>query len=113
MERNELIFFIIAIIAYFICAFALNIPQSMHIMFVGILIAILLIIVLVKYQKRFENEKISKIAKITAILLFILAIITSTYELLFEKTLLINSTTIFPVFIVVLICMWFFEKNEN
>lgn len=113
MDRNEIIFFAIIVIAYLICAFTLNIPQAMNLMLAGLILAIFLIILLVEYSKKFENENITKIARIIIIILVVISIITSCYEIWFDKTLPMDSTTLFPLFIIALICVWFFKKNEK
>ena len=112
MNKNELIFLIIVIIAYIICIFAFNVDYAFQITFGGILLIILIISPLEKFKNKFRNKTLSKLAKIIAITSFIIGISISIYEVEFEKSLLIEPI-IFIIFFIALICMRLFEKNDE
>lgn len=112
MNKYELIFFAAAIIAYIACTFTLNIPSYVHVFFALLLLIVLFAAVLLKYQKKFENEKIAEIMKILEIIIIICYFIALTYELFIG-----NSTSYSPIliliFFVIAICRWFFGKNKD
>lgn len=112
MDKNEIIFFAVAIMAYVICAFTLNIPVFVHVMFGVLLLIAFIIAIALKYQQQFENEKISKIFYLIAILMLIFYIITTISELWFAKTLVIDSAIFLMLFIITIVIKWFFEKKN-
>ena len=113
MEKNEIIFFIILIIAYIISAVTLKIDINIQIMFGIIILIALLIAVILKYHQQLENEKISKASRTVSILLAIFYVITIIYRIFIEKPLLIDSTIVLILVFVALFFEWFFKKNEK
>ena len=61
MEKYEILFAILIIIAYIICSLTLKIPIAAHLMFGAILLVVLIIAILLKFKQKYENDKISKI----------------------------------------------------
>ena len=59
MEKYEILFAILIIIAYIICSLTLKIPIHAHLMFGAILLVVLIIAILLKFKQKYENEKIS------------------------------------------------------
>jgi hypothetical protein len=112
MERNEIIFFAILIIAYVLCALMLDMPPFIHYIFIAIIAIVLVIAVLLRYQQKFENRQIGKVFNIIALISLILYVITSISETYFKKTLIIDSTIfIIPLF-GALVVGWFFRKEK-
>lgn len=110
MNKNEIIFFAIVIFAYILCALTLNIHSSVHMIFGIGLLAILVIAIALKYKPQFENEKISKIFQILAIIMFIFYVMAMISELWFAKKLIIDSGILLLVFIILVLINWFFKK---
>lgn len=113
MEKSEIIFFAIAIIAYIICALTLDIPLFMHALFLGCIIIILIFVLILKYQQEVENESVYKVLKILIIISSVFYFISVISELFYNKTLFIDSTATFMVIFVLFFGMWFFGKNKN
>ena len=111
MNQNEMIFFAVVIIAYILCAFVLNIPSYIHIIFGILLLAALVGAVLLKYTSEFENEGMGKIFYILAIILLIFYILATISELWFKKMLIINSGVFLVLFLIMLVANWFFRKK--
>ena len=111
MNKYEIIFIIIAIIAYIICAFALNVPQEMHIMVGALLVVALIIAILLIAKSNYENEKISRIFRILSMLIFY--IITTISELWYHTKLIFDSGIFLVLFIILIISEWFFKKNSD
>ena len=110
MEKNEIIFFGIVIAAYIICAFALNIPTHVNVIFgIGVL-ALLLIAIALKYKPQLKNEKISKITQMLLIIIFVLYVIAMISELWFAKRFIIDSGILLFAIIILIIANWFFKK---
>ncbi len=113
MDKYEILFSIIIIVAYLICSLTLNIPIYIHIIFGIILLAILIIAVLLKVKGKYENEKISKIFRIISIILLVWFGISFGYETLYHKPLLISSGLIIILIFIVEVTGWILRKNEN
>ena len=56
MEKYEIIFFVIAILAYIICSMTLKIPIYAHLMLGTILSIILILAVLLKLQEKYYTK---------------------------------------------------------
>lgn len=114
MEKTEIIFTIIIAIAYIILSLTLKIPLYAHLMFGSILLGVLFIVLLLKLQQKYKNEKISKIFKIIAIILIIYYFIALTYEAFYQNPLIIPSGMIMILVFITLIIKWIFSaKNEK
>jgi cytochrome c biogenesis factor len=113
MNKYEIIFIIIAIIAYIICAFTLNVPQEMHIMVGALLVVALIIAILLIAKSNYENEKISRIFRILSIIMLIFYIITTISELWYHTKLIFDSGIFLVLFIILIISEWFFKKNSD
>jgi hypothetical protein len=110
MDKNEIIFFGIIIIAYIVCAFRLDIPLFMHIMFGIVLLAVLIIAILLKYKPRFENEKTARIFQMVFIITLIFYAISMISELWYGKTLIVDSGILLLLLLIVIVVNWFFKK---
>ena len=113
MDKNAIIFFLIAIVAYVICAFTLKMPLLMHIFFASLIIIISIITILAKFQTKYENELIINITTILLILSSIIYFISIFYEIFYKRILLIDSTWILLFIFLLIIVRWLFEKNKN
>ncbi len=113
MEKTEIIFSIVLIVAYVMCSIALKIPLYVHLMFGSIILGVLLIAVLLKFNQEYENEKISRIFKIITALLIIYYIAALTYETFYQKTLLMNSTLILILAVVAAVIKWIFQRKMS
>lgn len=110
MNKNEMIFLAILIIAYILCAFTLNIHSFVHILFgIGLLVIILIAIAL-KFKPQFENEKISKIFQILLIIVLIFYVVATISELWFAKTFIIDSGMLLFGVVILIAINWFFKK---
>ena len=101
MEKYEIIFFVIAILAYIICSMTLKIPIYAHLMLGTILSIILILAVLLKLQEKY-GKKLIKSINIIEIIIFVFYIISVAYETWYQKTLIINSNIILIPFFGVL-----------
>lgn len=112
MNKNEVIFFIIIIIAYIACAFLINIPAEAHIFFAILLVIALIATLILKYQQKYVNEKISKICRTLSIVLAILFIALLILGAVFKYALF----EAYPIFIIIIFITmfigWFFKKEE-
>jgi len=112
MDKGEIIFFAIIVIAYIACAFSLNIPKEMNIFFALLLVITLIGILILKYQQKFVNEKISEICRKLSIILAILFIVLLIASALFRYAIF----EIYPIFLLVIFITmfigWFFKKEE-
>lgn len=113
MDKNEIIFFAAIIVAYIVCTLTLNIPMFVQIIFGIVLLVVLIAAIILKYQQKIENEKISHIAEIMSIILFIIFAATMVYETWFNKTLPIDSSVVFVLFLSAILCRWIFKKKVN
>lgn len=113
MDKNEIIFFLIAIVAYLICAFMLNMPLFMHIIFAVLILVVAIITILAKFQTRYENELIINITTILLIISSIFYFISIFYEVFYKKILLTDSTWILLVIFLLIIVRWLFGKNKG
>ena len=112
MDKNEIIFLAVLIMAYLICTFTLNVSVFVQIIFGIVLLAVLLIAILFKYRKKIENEKISHIADIISIILFVIFVATVLCKSWFNKTLIVDSTIVLLLFLIALFCSWIFKKKN-
>lgn len=112
MEKNEIIFFAIVIIAYLLCAFTLNVPLFVHYAFIALVLLALLAAILVKFREKFENKPINKILIILSAIFLVFYIICVLYETSYQKTLVIDSSIILIPFFGTLILTWFLKKSE-
>lgn len=113
MEKYEILFAILIIIAYIICSLTLNIPLYAHLMFGAILLVVLMIAILLKFKLKYENEKISKIFRVMSILLIACWGIASALETIYQKTFFINSAIFIILILIVEVISWVLRKNEN
>ena len=109
MEKTELIFAIIIMIAYVICSVALKIPIIAHLMFGALLLGVIIIAVLLKY----ENEKISKIFRIISIILIICYVVSFIYEAFYYKPLFVDSPIFIFLILIVELISWILRKNND
>ncbi len=112
MEKTEIIFSIVLIVAYLICSIALKIPLYVHLMFGAIILGVLLIAILLKFNHEYENEKISKIFKIITILLIIYYFAAATYESFYNGILLMNSALILILIAISAVIKWIFSTKD-
>jgi hypothetical protein len=110
MNWNEMIFIAVAILAYILCAFTLNIHSFAHIIFGIGLLAIVLIAIALKFKPQLENEKISKIFQILLVIVFIFYVAAIISELWFAKTLIVDSGILFFALIIMIVLNWLFKK---
>jgi hypothetical protein len=110
MNRNETIFFAIVIMAYILCAFSLNIPTFVHIIFAIGLLTILAISIALKLKPELENEKMGKILQILLVIVLIFYVLTMISELWLGKTLIIDSGILLFALIVLIAMNWLFKK---
>ena len=101
MEKYEIIFFVIAILAYIICSMTLKIPIYAHLMLGAILSIILILAVLLKLEEKY-GKKLIKFINIIEIIIFVFYIISVAYETGYQKTLIIDSNIILIPFFGVL-----------
>ena len=113
MEKYEILFAILIIIAYIICSLTLKIPIAAHLMFGAILLVVLIIAILLKFKQKYENEKISKIFRILSIILIICCGIAIAFETIYQKTFFINSAIFIILILIVELISWVLRKNEN
>lgn len=112
MEKYEIIFIILIILAYSIAAFALNMPPYIHIAFAVMILAAILISIIFKYKQKFENERMVQIFNIAEIVIVACFFITVLYEIFTAKRAYDFSIFII-LFFIVMFCRWFFEKNKD
>ena len=112
MEKSEIIFFAIVIIAYLICALTLGIPTFVHYVFIAILLVVLIITLSLKYHKKHENKKIGKIFDILAVAFLAFYIISAIFESIYHKALIIDSSILLMPFFAALMLSWFLKNNE-
>lgn len=111
MNNNEIIFFAIVIIAYILCAFTLDVPTFVHIIFGTGILALLLITMALKYKPKFENEKTSKIFQIILIIIFVLYVMAMISELWFAKRFILDSGILLVALVMAMVLNWFFKKS--
>ncbi len=110
MERNELIFLAIIVIAYILCSLTLNMPKLVHYIFICLILIILAVTILQKYQKKLNNEQISKISYILAAIFLALYIICFVSEIWYHTKLIDSSILLIPFF-GSLVVSWFFKNS--
>ena len=110
MDKNEIIFFAVIIIAYILCALTLNIPTFAHYIFIGLILIILAITILLKYQQKYKNEQIRKTFAILAIIILALYVICIISKSWYHKTLIEPSILLIPFF-GALVISWFFKNS--
>ena len=113
MEKTELIFAIIIMIAYVICSVALKITIIAHLMFGALLLGVIIIAVLLKFKQKYENEKISKIFRTISIILIICYVVSFIYEAFYYKPLLIDSPIFIFLILIVELISWVLRKNSD
>ena len=113
MEKYEIIFFAIAIMAYIICSITLKISIYAHLLFGAILAIILILAVLLKFKQKYENEKISKIFRTISIILIICYVVSFIYEAFYYKPLLIDSPIFIFLILIVELISWILRKNND
>jgi predicted PurR-regulated permease PerM len=112
MDKNEMIFFAIVIVAYLLCAFMLNIPVFIHYVFIALILIVILATIVRKYKQKIEIEKISKISTILALIFLVIYIICTIYETIYQKTLIMDSAIILIPFFGALVVSWIFKKEK-
>ncbi len=110
MDKQEMGFLLIVIIAYIACLYIFNIPTSISIIFLALLIIVLLGTVILKLQKKVEYDNIDKITDASLIILIILSIISFISGTQFNKPFL-DSGIFMTLFVIILFARWFFSKN--
>lgn len=100
MNKYEIIFSVLIVIAYIISSLTLKIPSYVHLMFGSVILGILLIIILFKLKQKYYSEKNKKTFKIVMIMVFICYIITFLFEDLFTGPLFVPSV-IFMIILVI------------
>lgn len=113
MEKSEIIFFAIIIAAYLLCAFTLNMPTFVHYIFIAMILIVLLITILVRFQDKFKNRQIKKILNILSVVFLALYIICTTYEMAYQKTLVVDSSILLIPFFGSLMLGWFFKNSDK
>jgi hypothetical protein len=113
MEKTELIFAIIVMIAYVICSVALKIPIIAHLMFGSLLLGVIIIAMLLKLKRKYDNEKISKIFRIISIILIICYGIAFIYETIYYKPLFIDSPIFIFLILIFELISWILRKNSD
>lgn len=113
MNRTEIILIIIAIVAYIIGSLMFNIPMEMHIMFIGLVIILLLATLVLKYQQKFVNEKVSNTAQLITKILFIILILTIVLGAVFRHALFNLYQICIVLMFITLFVGWFFKKEEE
>ena len=113
MDKIELIFAIIIIIAYIICSAALKIPIVAHLMFGALLLGVIIIAILLKFKQKYENEKISKIFRAISIILIICFAVSFIYEKFYYKPLFIDSAIFIFLILIVELISWVLRKNND
>ena len=112
MEKNEIIFFVIIVLAYFLCALTLDIPLFIHILFIVCILIVLIGGILLKYQQKYENEKICKILNVLLIVFSIFYFASIICEVFYDKILIIDSTFTLILIFILFGCRWFFGKKK-
>ena len=112
MNKNEVIFIAIIIIAYLACALLLNIPKEIHIFFAILLVIALLGILVLKYQQKYVNEKISKVCRTLSTIFTILFIILLIASVLFRYALFEVYPILILIIFITMFIGWFFKKEE-
>ena len=113
MDKIELIFAIIIIIAYIICSAALKAPIVAHLMFGALLLGVIIIVILLKFKQKYENEKISKIFRAISIILIICFAMSFIYETFYYKPLFIDSAIFIFLILIVELISWVLRKNND
>ena len=113
MNRREIILIIIAIMAYIIGSLMFNIPIEMHIMFIGLVIILLLATLVLKYQQKFVNEKVSSTAQLITKILFIILVLTIVLGFVFRHALFNLYQICIILMFITLFVGWFFKKEED
>ena len=113
MNKSEIIFIIILIVAYIVSATFLNIPLHIHLLF-GVAIAFALIFVLLlKLQHDFENEKINRIFKVLTNALFVCFMLSLCYNSTFNEDFIIKPGVFAILFLISLAVMFISGKNSE
>lgn len=113
MEKSEIIFFAIVILAYILCAATLDIPLFMHAIFAICILIVLIISIIPKYQQKFENEKICKILNVLLIVLTVFYFASIISEVFYDRILIMDSTLTLILIFILFGCRWFFGKNKD
>lgn len=112
MEKNEIIFFAIVILAYILCAFTLDIPIFIHkLLAIGIIIVLVMSIIL-KYQPKSENDKLCKIMNVLLIGFTVFYFASVISEVFYSRMLIIDSTWTLILIFILFGCRWFFAKKR-
>lgn len=111
MERNEIIFFAAIIILYAVCAFTLDIPTFVNYIFIAVLIIVLLVSILLKYQHKFNNRKIYDISRALSLIFLASYVICAIYEMCCQKTLPIDSSLLLIPFFGAIVISWFLKNS--
>lgn len=113
MNRSEIILVIIAIVAYIIGSLIFNIPMEMHIIFIALVIVLLLATLVLKYQQKFVNEKVSNYAQLITKILFIILVLTIVSGAVFKHALFNLYQICIILMFISLFVGWFFKKEED
>lgn len=111
MNKNEIIFLILLIIAYITCAVIFNIPQAMNVIVIAILLVLILISVAFKFKR--ENEKISHIFDIITKILAVILILSIILGALLKQAFFMNYNILVVLIFISIIISWFFKKEED
>ena len=113
MKKSEIIFFAIIIIILLACISTIPQYYSIFILLLALAILFILMTVLAKYKKRFENHKLSIASYVIGIILFVVYFINSVNINLTNTGSTGDSALILALFILVMFIGWFFEKNND
>ncbi len=113
MNKIEITFIIIAIIAYIIGSVMFNIPLWTHITFIALILILLAATLVLKYQQKFVNEKISNAAQMLTKILLIILVLTIVLGAVFHYALFdLYQICVILIFITIFVG-WFFKKEED
>lgn len=113
MNKIEITFIIIAIIAYIIGSVMFNIPLWTHITFIALILILLAATLVLKYQQKFVNEKISNVAQMLTKILLIILILTIVLGAVFKHALFNLYQICVILMFITLFIGWFFKKEED
>ena len=113
MEKSEIIFFAIVILAYVLCAATLEMPLFIHILFIICILIVLIFGIILKYQQKFENDKICKILNVLLVAFTVFYFASIISEVFYNKMLIMDSTWTLILIFILFGCRWFFGKNKD
>ncbi|MBE6499659.1 MAG: hypothetical protein E7Z80_03795 [Methanobrevibacter thaueri] len=97
MDRNEIIFFIIIILAYLICSQTLKIPYYINYIMIGAIIIALTVTAVLNYGDKLSYEKKYNIMKLLLIISSAVLLLDGFFEFIYHKTLIPLPIIIFII----------------